>query len=131
MQIPGHFTGLFHSIYPMDRPFDLYGYYIKISLVVLPLDVLDLCVLRGIVLLRKYTHKSYTYIPPPVRRGYRKQTYLIYYMLDILFTLCVIIYKLQYSGYLFALVASNMNPNISSMSRQVLVLSRLGKLMLH
>jgi hypothetical protein len=72
----------------MDRPFDLYGYYIKISLVVLPLDVLNLCVLQGIVLLRKYTRKSYTYIPPPVQRGNRKQTYLLYYMLDILFTFC-------------------------------------------
>jgi hypothetical protein len=91
MQLPRHFTGLFPSIYQMDRPFDLYGYYTKISLVVLPLDALNLCVLRGIVLLRKYAHKSYTYIPPPVQRGNRKQTYLIYYMLDILFTFCVII----------------------------------------
>jgi hypothetical protein len=119
IQLPRHFTGLVPSIYQMDRPFDLYSYYTKISLVVLPLDALNLCVLRGIVLLRKHAHRSYTYIPPPVQRGYRKQTYLIYYMLDILFTLCVIIfiYKLRYSGYLFALVASNMNPNISSISR--------------
>jgi hypothetical protein len=114
MQIPGRFTGLFHSIYPMDRPFDLYGYYIKISLVVLPLDALNLCALREIVLLRKYARKSYTYIPPPVQKGNRKQTYLIYYMLEILFTFCVIIYKLcnssrwyQYYHYSSCKIVSN------------------------
>jgi hypothetical protein len=74
--------------------FDLYGYCTKISLVVLPPDVLNLCVLQGIVLLRKYAHKSYTYIPRPHPRGNWKQTYLLYYMLDILITFCVIIYKL-------------------------------------
>ena len=89
MQLPGYFTGSVPSIYPMDRPFDLHFYYTKISLVVLPLDVLNLCVLREIVLLRKYADKYYTYIPLPVQRRNRKQTYLIYYMLSILFTFCV------------------------------------------
>jgi hypothetical protein len=88
------FTGLVSLIYPTDRSFDLHSYYTKISLVVLPLDVLNLCALRGIVLLRKYAHKSYIYIPPPVRRRDRKQTYLLYYMLDILFTFCTIICEL-------------------------------------
>ena len=69
---PGILPDWFPSIYPMDRPFDLYSYYTKISLVVLPLDALNLYVLRGIVLLRKYAHRSYTYIPPPVQRGNRK-----------------------------------------------------------
>ena len=49
-----------NSIYPINRPLDLYGYYTKISLVVLPLDVLNLCVLRGIVLLKKYAHMCIT-----------------------------------------------------------------------
>jgi len=53
----------------------------------------NLCVLPGIVLLRMYARKSYTYTLP-VQRGNRKQTYLIYNMLDILFTFCVIIYTL-------------------------------------
>jgi hypothetical protein len=72
IQLPRHFTGLVPSIYLIDRPFDIYGYCTKISLDALPLDALNLCVLRGIVLLRKYAHKPYTYIPPPVQRGYRK-----------------------------------------------------------
>ena len=63
--------------------------YFKISQVVLPLGVPNLCVLLGIVLLKKYVHKSYTYIPPAVQRGNRKQTYLIYHMLDVLFTFSV------------------------------------------
>jgi hypothetical protein len=37
--------------------------YTKISLVVLPLDVLSLCVLQGLAMSRKYAHKFYTYIP--------------------------------------------------------------------
>jgi hypothetical protein len=87
-------TTLLASIYTIDGPFDLYDYRTKISLVVLLLDAPNLCVLRGIVLLKEYVHKSCTYIPPPVQRGNRKQTYLLYYMLDILFTFCVIIYDL-------------------------------------
>ena len=89
-----YYTIKIASIYPIDRPFDLYGYRTKISLVVLPLDVLNLCVLQGIVLLRKYAHKSYTYIPRPHTKKNWKQTYLLYYMLDILITFCVTIYKL-------------------------------------
>ena len=54
---------------------------------------MNLCVLPGIVLLRMYARKSYTYTLP-VQRGNRKQTYLIYNMLDILFTFCVITYTL-------------------------------------
>jgi hypothetical protein len=91
MQLPRYFTGSVHSIYPIDGPFDLYVYCTKISLVVLLLDALNLCALLGIALLRKYAHRSYTYIPPPVQGGNRKQTYLIYYKLDILFTFWVII----------------------------------------
>ena len=94
MQLPSCFTNWLPQSIRWVGPFDLYGYYAKISLVVLPLDALNLCVLQGIVLLRMYAHKSYTYIPPPVQTGNRKQTYLIYYMLYILFTFCVIIYKL-------------------------------------
>jgi hypothetical protein len=75
-------------------PFDPCGYYTKISLVVLPLDAMNLCVLPRSVLLRMYARKSYTYILPAVQRGNRKQTYLKYNMLDILFTFCVIIYTL-------------------------------------
>jgi hypothetical protein len=93
-KLPRHFTGLIPSIYPIDRSFDLYSYCTKVSLVVLPLDVLNLCVLQGIVLLRKYVHKSYTYIPRSDPRGNWKQTYLLYYMLHILITFCVIICKL-------------------------------------
>ena len=77
LMCPRHFTGLVHSIYPMDRSFDLHFYYTKISLVVLLLVVLNLCVLQEIVLLRKYFHRSYICIPPPVQRGNRKQTYHI------------------------------------------------------
>jgi hypothetical protein len=46
------------------------------------------------VLLRKYVHKSYTYIPRSHPRGNWKQTYLLYYMLHILITFCVINCKL-------------------------------------
>jgi hypothetical protein len=82
------------SPYSIDGSFDLYGYCTKISLVVLPLDVPNLCVLQGIVLLRKHAHKSYTYIPRPHQRGNWKQTYLLYHMSDILITFYVIISKL-------------------------------------
>jgi len=81
-----YYTIKIPSIYSIDTPFDLNGHRTNISLVVLPLDVLNLCGLQGIVRLRKYAHKS------AVQRRDRKQTYL-YYMLDILFTICVIIYE--------------------------------------
>ena len=116
MQLPGYFTGSVPSIYPMD----LYGYYTKISLVVLFLDVLNLCVLLGIVLLKKNAHKSYTYIPPPVQRGNRKQTYLLCYMLNILFTFCVTCrYFAIEPIFTFPVpVESNLNSSICDVSNQ-------------
>ena len=55
------------------------------------------------------------HICPSVQRGNRKQTYLLYYMLDILFTFCVTCRNFAIVS--FALVESNLNPNICDVSQ--------------